>query len=457
MTREGTPYSSVVEAVARARSRGHGAAGPVRRGRDRRARRSTTGSRARRWPGRRSGASNWSTVRINAALAQLRRGAAARRVSGPMSTARWQSPLNTLRRHARPTPPATLFGRVDAMCREVAGPARRPARLQRAAGRSSTRASVGGGARSRSMREDDESLADAAGGLPRRAAARACSAASASRSGARAGRSRGSGRPARDDPALGRRRDHHHRRRRHRHLRQPRRARRCSGPTGCSAPTRSAARTRRCWHTLARREDAPERERAHRRARTGSSRSSPTRSPRSSTASSIEGATAVFRDVSAAPARRAPDRGRARRRPRAGRGDERASEATPRARPGRLPGARTGSSARSGWSTADELQMRRMWSPHEETRRRSGPSGGHERTFARGEGLAGTAWAAREPVCDRGRAGGRPLRRTPRCRAQRGLRAALAVPILSDGTLPRRAASSPTTRSTRATRSSRPR
>ena len=54
-------------------------------------------------------------------------------------------------------------------------------------------------------------------------------------------------------------------------------------------------------------------------------------------------------------------------------------------------------------------------------------------TFGRGEGFVGAAWAARAPVWIADVAERRAARTTSKVIRERGLRAALAVPILSDG------------------------
>jgi PAS domain S-box-containing protein len=78
------------------------------------------------------------------------------------------------------------------------------------------------------------------------------------------------------------------------------------------------------------------------------------------------------------------------------------------------------------------LQMAAVWSPQPETLEAIRAAEGHRMTFARGEGLVGAAWAARAPVWIS------DVREDPRfaqaeAQRERGLRAALAVPILSEG------------------------
>ncbi len=78
------------------------------------------------------------------------------------------------------------------------------------------------------------------------------------------------------------------------------------------------------------------------------------------------------------------------------------------------------------------LRMEAMWSPHEKTLAAIRAAGGHVMTFARGEGLVGSAKAQRAPVWVR------DIQQDERFAhakvpAQRGFRMALAVPIITGG------------------------
>ncbi|WP_053225689.1 hybrid sensor histidine kinase/response regulator [Solirubrobacter soli] len=78
------------------------------------------------------------------------------------------------------------------------------------------------------------------------------------------------------------------------------------------------------------------------------------------------------------------------------------------------------------------LRMTSMWSPHTELLDKIREVGGNRVTFARGEGFVGAAWAARTPIWVADVQGDdRPNAST--IIRERGLHAALAVPVMSDG------------------------
>ena len=77
--------------------------------------------------------------------------------------------------------------------------------------------------------------------------------------------------------------------------------------------------------------------------------------------------------------------------------------------------------------------MQAQWSPHAETLEAIHAAGGDAMTFARGEGLVGSAWDDAGAGVDPGHAGGSRSSPARRCPQQRGFRTALAVPIVTGG------------------------